>query len=207
MCAAWDAEAEAFDREPDHGMLAPETRVAWWTLLESFVRMRQRAWQISARGTRTVSVLLAVPGYEVTGIDLSPRMIDQARAKAQTAGHGVRFDVGNAGDPGLNPGAFDVVFARLVLWALSDPRQPSTLGGSCGTGWAVGLRGGVLAHGGRTSSRCTTRPRRDPHERNQGHTAARPDPVGEAARRRALRPDGGAVAGIGTEPRAAIARF
>lgn len=33
MRAEWDAEAEHFDQEPDHGMLAPETRAAWWEVL------------------------------------------------------------------------------------------------------------------------------------------------------------------------------
>jgi SAM-dependent methyltransferase len=117
----WDAEADAFDLEPDHGMLRPETREAWWTLLESLLPKAPARVADLGCGTGTVSVLLAEHGYEVTGIDLSPRMIDRARAKAQSAGLGMRFEVGNAGEPELEPGAFDVVFARHVVWALPDP--------------------------------------------------------------------------------------
>jgi SAM-dependent methyltransferase len=117
----WDAEADAFDLEPDHGMLRSETRDAWWTLLESLLPEAPARVADLGCGTGTVSVLLAEHGYEVTGVDLSPRMIDRARAKAESAGHDVRFEVGNAGEPDLNPGAFDVVFVRHVVWALPDP--------------------------------------------------------------------------------------
>ncbi len=117
----WDAEAERFDLEPDHGMLSPATRAAWWKVLEaSFPVAPARVADLGC-GTGTVSVLLAEHGYEVTGVDLSPRMIDIARAKARTAGQVVDFQIGNAAEPELDPGAFDVVFARHVVWAMPDP--------------------------------------------------------------------------------------
>lgn len=117
----WDAEAEGFDQQPDHGMLLPDTRAAWWKVLEAFLPATPARVADLGCGTGTVSVLLAERGYDVTGIDLSPKMIDQARAKAQSAGHSVRFDVGNAAEPELELGRFDVVFARHVVWALPDP--------------------------------------------------------------------------------------
>jgi ubiquinone/menaquinone biosynthesis C-methylase UbiE len=68
-----------------------------------------------------VSVVLPNHGYDVTGVDLSPRMIDLARTKAQSAVLFVRFEVGNAAEPELDAGGFDVVFARHVVWAMPDP--------------------------------------------------------------------------------------
>jgi SAM-dependent methyltransferase len=70
-------------------------------------------------GTGTLSVLLAEEGYDVHGVDLSPEMIDRARAKA--GDRSVGFAVGDASDPDLPDGAFDVVLSRHVLWALPDP--------------------------------------------------------------------------------------
>ena len=117
----WDAEAEAFDTYPDHGMLLPATRAAWWEVLEGALPTAPARVADLGCGTGTVSVLLAEHGYDVTGVDLSPRMIALARTKAQTARQSVLFEVGNAAEPALDPGGFDVVFARHVVWAMSDP--------------------------------------------------------------------------------------
>ncbi|MGI9158106.1 MAG: class I SAM-dependent methyltransferase, partial [Marmoricola sp.] len=72
-------------------------------------------------GTGTLSVLLAEEGYDVTGLDVSPEMIARAKAKARAAEVAVRFQLGDANRPALTPGAFDVVLARHVLWAMDDP--------------------------------------------------------------------------------------
>jgi SAM-dependent methyltransferase len=71
-------------------------------------------------GTGTLSVLLGDEGYAVDGVDFSPEMVDAAREKA--AGRpDLAFAVGDAGDPPLEAGAYDVVLCRHVLWALGDP--------------------------------------------------------------------------------------
>ena len=54
------------------------------------------------------------------GVDLSPRMVDAARAKSAAHAADVTFVVGDAADPPVE-GAFDVVLARHVVWALPDP--------------------------------------------------------------------------------------
>jgi 2-polyprenyl-3-methyl-5-hydroxy-6-metoxy-1,4-benzoquinol methylase len=117
----WDSEADTFDQEPDHGMLQADTRAAWWTLLEAFFPAAPARIADLGCGTGTVAVLLAEHGYDVTGVDLSPKMIDLARTKARSAGLSVLFEVGNAAEPEAEAGAFDVVFARHVVWALPDP--------------------------------------------------------------------------------------
>jgi SAM-dependent methyltransferase len=117
----WDAEAESFDMAPDHGMLLPDTRAAWWKVLEASLPEAPARVADLGCGTGTVAVLLAEHGYDVTGVDLSPRMIDLARTKVWSAGHSVLLDVGNAAEPELGAGGFDVVFARHVVWAMPDP--------------------------------------------------------------------------------------
>ena len=71
-------------------------------------------------GTGSLSCLLASAGYEVRGTDLSPAMVEAARAKAAAAGLEVSFEVGDASEPNLPEGSFDVVLVRHVLWALPD---------------------------------------------------------------------------------------
>ena len=68
-----------------------------------------------------MAVLLAGWGYEVTGIDISTRMIEIASDKAQAAAMTVDLRVGDAADPPIDARSIDVVLARHVLWALPDP--------------------------------------------------------------------------------------
>jgi SAM-dependent methyltransferase len=117
--ALWDAEALTFDEAPDHGLADPETRAAWRELLLAHLPPAPARVADLGCGTGTLSVLLADEGYDVHGVDLSPEMIDRARSKA--GDRSVAFAVGDASDPDLPTGGFDVVLSRHVLWALPDP--------------------------------------------------------------------------------------
>lgn len=81
-------------------------------------------------GTGTLSVLLAELGYEVLGVDLSPRMLEQAALKAARHRVAVRFELGDAARPEVD-GSFDVVLSRHVLWALPDARPRCADGPPC----------------------------------------------------------------------------
>jgi SAM-dependent methyltransferase len=119
--AEWDAEAATFDQEPDHGLTDPAIRQAWWRLLSAVLPPPPARVADLGSGTGSISVLLAQHGYTVTGVDLSPRMVEQATAKAALSEVTIRFSVGDAADPDLPQGGFDVVFARHVVWAIPDP--------------------------------------------------------------------------------------
>ncbi len=116
----WDAEAATFDDEPDHGLRDATTRAAWRELLLSHLPPAPARVADLGSGTGTLSVLLADEGYSVDGVDYSGDMVARARIKA--AGRdGVSFAVGDAADPPLVAGSYDVVLCRHVLWALPDP--------------------------------------------------------------------------------------
>lgn len=116
----WDDQSATFDDEPDHGLRDPAVRRAWSDLLLPLVLPASRIADIGC-GTGSLSVLLAEAGHRVSGVDLAPRMVDAAAAKADAAALAAAFSVGDAQDPPLDTGAFDVVLARHVLWALPDP--------------------------------------------------------------------------------------
>ena len=115
----WDAEASRFDEQPDHGLLDPAVRSAWADLLQQYVPLGSTVLDLGC-GTGSLSVLLAEQGHPVTGVDLSPRMVEAARAKAARHDVDVAFLVGDAAAPPVN-GRYDVVLARHVVWALPDP--------------------------------------------------------------------------------------
>lgn len=74
------------------------------------------------RGAALVPFGLAVgAGGSVTGIDLSPRMVEAAGRVAREAGIVAQVLVGDAQDPQLPAESYDVIGSSLVLFFLPDP--------------------------------------------------------------------------------------
>ncbi|MFJ4471480.1 class I SAM-dependent methyltransferase [Streptomyces sp. NPDC089424] len=114
----WDARAAAFDDEPDHGLRDPGVRDAWARRLRSWLPGAPCEVLDLGCGTGSLSLLAAEQGHRVTGVDLSPAMVDLARAKL--AGRDAVFLVGDAAAPPVGGRRFDVVLVRHVLWTLPD---------------------------------------------------------------------------------------
>ncbi|MDX3532419.1 class I SAM-dependent methyltransferase [Streptomyces sp. ID05-39B] len=115
----WDAEAAAFDEEPDHGLRDPEVRAAWAERLRDWLMDRPGDLLDLGCGTGSLSLLAAERGHRVTGVDLSPAMVERARTKL--AGRDAVFLVGDAAAPPVGEERFDTVLVRHVLWTLPDP--------------------------------------------------------------------------------------
>lgn len=117
----WDGVAATFDEEPDHGLLDPTVRSAWNALLRAHLPDPPADVLDLGCGTGSLTVLLAAAGYRVQALDLASAMVAAARDKVSSAGLTATVLLGDAADPPGRPGAFDVVLARHVLWALPDP--------------------------------------------------------------------------------------
>ncbi|MFD4259144.1 class I SAM-dependent methyltransferase [Streptomyces sp. NPDC058534] len=115
----WDAEAAAFDDEPDHGLRDADVRRAWNARLRSWLPPRAGDVLDLGCGTGSLSLLAAEQGHRVTGVDLSPAMVELARAKL--AGRDAVFLAGDAAAPPVGEQRFDTVLVRHVLWTLPDP--------------------------------------------------------------------------------------
>ncbi|MEV6010840.1 methyltransferase domain-containing protein [Streptomyces sp. NPDC051976] len=115
----WDAEADRFDDEPDHGLRSPRVREAWDARLRSWLPAIPSDVLDLGCGTGSLALLATGQGHRVTAVDLSERMAGHARRKL--AGTGARVLVGDADDPPVGRGAFDVVLVRHVLWMMPDP--------------------------------------------------------------------------------------
>ena len=117
----WDAQAGTFDEQPDHGLRDPGVRAAWAGLLLPLLPPAPAGVVDLGCGTGSLAVLLAEAGYDVCGVDSSPRMLEAAGKKAGDAGVSVDFLEGDAAAPPCPPGSYDVVLVRHVLWAMADP--------------------------------------------------------------------------------------
>ncbi|MEV4835477.1 class I SAM-dependent methyltransferase [Nonomuraea sp. NPDC049486] len=120
----WDSSADAFDQEPDHGLRSPHVRAAWWLRLTQWLPSAASDILDLGCGTGSLTLLLARQGHRPTGVDLSPRMIDQARLKLEQAGFGVPLHVGDAADPPVEAGArYDAILVRHLMWTLPAPED------------------------------------------------------------------------------------
>lgn len=117
----WDAAAAAYDEEPDHGLRDPEVRAAWARRLRAWLPERPGDVLDLGCGTGSLSLLAAEQGHRVTGVDLSPAMIDLARAKL--AGRDAVFLPGDAAAPPVGEQRFDALLVRHVLWTLPHPAR------------------------------------------------------------------------------------
>ncbi|MEZ4867171.1 MAG: class I SAM-dependent methyltransferase [Caldilineaceae bacterium] len=119
----WDVAAATFDQEADHGLREPGVRRAWHKLLAEWLPTAPARVLDIGCGTGSLSLLLAEQGYRVTGIDLSPRMIEQAERKATAAGQMITWHVMEASNPRFAQHHFDLLLCRHLLWALPEPEQ------------------------------------------------------------------------------------
>lgn len=119
----WDDFAAEYDTYPDHGLLDSDIRAAWKDLLRTWLPTTPSLVADLACGTGTMSVLMAEMGHQVRGIDLSPEMVRRAVAKAAPFGSAIEIAAADASEPPFEPGSFDVVFARHILWTLPDPTE------------------------------------------------------------------------------------
>lgn len=66
------------------------------------------------------SLILSQMGFHVTGVDASPKMIEQARANAAENGLSAHFILSDAIHPKLSE-HYDLIVTRNLVWNLTDP--------------------------------------------------------------------------------------
>ena len=74
-------------------------------------------------GTGFFAILMAKLGHKVTGIDLTPAMLEEAAAMAAGLGLDIAFRHMDAQQLDFPDGTFDVVLSRNLTWTLPDPES------------------------------------------------------------------------------------
>jgi SAM-dependent methyltransferase len=119
----WDARGESYDSSVSHSLRDAAERDVWLRLLQSILPPAPARVLDVGTGTGFLAVLLAELGHRVVGVDLSTGMLAHAEAKGAGLTPAPVFQVGDAHDPPGDPGSFDVVISRHVLWTLREPTR------------------------------------------------------------------------------------
>lgn len=120
---SWDEASLDYDKCEGHGIKSPDERSAWKQLAaDSFPKGTRSVIDVGC-GTGELCLLFAEMGYQVTGIDISEKMLDAARAKARARNLAIDYRSGDAENPPFPDGTFDVVFSRHLLWTLPHPQE------------------------------------------------------------------------------------
>ncbi|MGH2610539.1 MAG: class I SAM-dependent methyltransferase [Tepidiformaceae bacterium] len=72
-------------------------------------------------GTGFMARTVAGLGHRVTGIDLAPAMLEAARQDAARRELAIDYRSGDATSPPFEPGTWDVITSRHLLWTLREP--------------------------------------------------------------------------------------
>ncbi len=108
----------------DHGAFDPQwlkTAVQHWGFHETMYGMISRHCPAPARlldigsGPGWSGFYLSTLGYDVTGVDNEPSLVELARARAEQLSVRCRFEVGDAFDLSAYYGSYDLVFSNGVL--------------------------------------------------------------------------------------------
>jgi SAM-dependent methyltransferase len=126
--AYWDARA---DREAEREQENPRKQVhtdLLWRLVASALPGPRCTILDAGAGTGRFSLPLARRGYRVTHLDLSTKMIEVARAAAETCGSALEFQQGDIVDLSrFADDAFDVVLCLDSPLSFCCPRQETAL--------------------------------------------------------------------------------
>lgn len=92
-------------------------------LIRNFPKAEGRALRILDIGTGPgfYAIILAARGYEVTAVDMSEGMLEQARNNAGELADKIRFCKMDAQELSFNDNEFDVIVTRNLTWNLPDP--------------------------------------------------------------------------------------
>ena len=120
MAQYWSRRVEKFSALRQREF-AGEKHEQWMAELERHIPMGEKLNILDiGTGTGFFAFLLAEKGHHVTGIDLTPDMIKEAKRIADRLNFSVDFFVMDAEKPDFSSKSFDVIVTRKLTWALPN---------------------------------------------------------------------------------------
>lgn len=119
----WTGRAQGYSRMNRHELESQRGRV-WLREIESHLP-REKNLKILDVGTGPgfFAILLAKEGYEVTAVDYTEAMLEEAKKNAGELADSIRFYRMDAQKLDFPDEMFDVVISRNLTWNLEDPGQ------------------------------------------------------------------------------------
>lgn len=116
----WTSRAETFN-ELKMQELNSDMRQKWLKELQKYLPARKGLKILDiGTGTGFFCFLLASEGHDLTGIDLTEKMILEARKSSEILGIPAEFYVMDAENPDFEDNSFDAIVTRNVAWTLPD---------------------------------------------------------------------------------------
>ncbi|RJX24763.1 MAG: class I SAM-dependent methyltransferase [Dethiobacter sp.] len=117
----WNQRAEDYDEQFGHGLKSLEEKEAWKEVLKAAVGSENLDILDVGTGTGFLALILSELGHNCTGIDISEKMLNQAKKKAVQNRLPASFHYGDAEQLSFKEGSFDIVINRHLLWTLPHP--------------------------------------------------------------------------------------
>ena len=116
----WTQSAEGYSRNNNQELQSDRKDVWTQAILENAPREGKLKVLDIGCGPGEFSILMALAGHDATGVDLTPAMLEQARANAKKYNVEVNFMNMDVQNLEFEDETFDLVIARNVTWNLQD---------------------------------------------------------------------------------------
>ena len=117
----WDSGAEQYDLHISHGVQTDTEKQLWTDAFRAVLPEGPLRILDVGCGTGAMGLILSEMGHDVTGLDLSEKMMDVGRRKNEARHLSMVFMNGDAENPPFDDDSFAVVVNRHLLWTLPHP--------------------------------------------------------------------------------------